>query len=115
MSLTRKIAYNTLVQSAGRVISALIGFGVIAATARYLGRQGFGQYTTVMAFSGFFSTIAGFGISLVVTNELGKKGLNVNKFLSNAFTLRIVSSFAILGLGALIGFLMPYPLLVKKA
>lgn len=115
MSLTRKIAYNTLVQSVGRVLSAFIGFGVIAATARYLGRAGFGQYTTVMAFSGFFSTIAGMGISLVVTNEIGKKNLNINKFLSNAFSLRIFTSAAILGLGALAGFLMPYPALVKQA
>ncbi len=115
MSLTRKVAYNTLIQSVGRVLSAFIGFGVIAATTRYLGRAGFGQYTTAMAFSSFFSTIAGMGISLVVTNEIGRKNLNLNKFLSNAFSLRIFTSAAILGVGALAGFLMPYPALVKQA
>jgi len=115
MSLTRKIAYNTLIQSTGRVLSALLGFGVIAAVARHLGQAGFGQYTTVMALTGFFATIAGMGISLVVTSEISKKKARVSQFLSNAFSLRILSSAIILGIGVLFGFLLPYPSLVKQA
>lgn len=113
MSLTRKIAYNTLIQSGGRVLSALLGFGVIAAVARYLGQSGFGQYTTIMAFTGFFATIAGMGIALVVTNEVGKKKIKIERFLSNAFSLRFFTSALILGLGAGLGFLFPYPLSVR--
>jgi len=115
MSLTRKIAYNTFIQSVGRVLSALLGFAVIAAVARYLGRSGFGQYTTVMALTGFFATIAGMGISLVVTNEISKRKARVGRFLSNAFSLRIFTSAVILGLGAVVGFLLPYPVIVRRA
>lgn len=115
MSLTRQIAYNTLVQSLGRVISALIGLGIIAAVSRYLGRAGFGQYTTATAFTGFFATIAGMGIALVVTNEVSKRNLRLSHFLSNAFSLRLFTSLIILGLGAIIGLFLPYASIVKQA
>lgn len=115
MSLTRQIAYNTFIQSIGRVLSALIGFGVIVACTRYLGREGFGEYTTVMAFCGFFATVAGMGISLVVTNEVGKKGVNLGRFLSNAFSLRVSTAALILGLGVIVGLFMPYSLEIKQA
>jgi len=108
MSLTKKIAYNTLIQYFGKVVTTILGIFVIALMTRYLGRDGFGQYITVIAFLAFFGIIVDFGLSLTATRTVGKPGLNASKYLSNMMTLRILSSFIFLGLAPLVVWLFRY-------
>ena len=64
MSFTRKIALNTIVQIIGKVLTTLISLVLIAALTRYLGVSGYGQYTTIFAFTQFFAVLADFGFFL---------------------------------------------------
>ncbi len=114
MSLTRKVAINTIIQSIGRIFSVAIGLATIAFITRYLGRLGFGQYSIVIAWTGFFSILADLGLYLVVTNEVSKKDAPVSSIMSNAFTLRILTSLLIMGLAPIIALIMPYPAIVKQ-
>jgi O-antigen/teichoic acid export membrane protein len=50
MSLTGQVGRNTIVQVTGKVLGTILGLIVIALLTRYLGTEGYGQYTTVIAY-----------------------------------------------------------------
>ncbi|MBI2588181.1 hypothetical protein HYW31_00495, partial [Candidatus Berkelbacteria bacterium] len=50
MSTTSRVAFNTAIQFAGRIINTVISLFTIAALTRYLGVALFGQYTTIFAY-----------------------------------------------------------------
>ncbi|NIP32468.1 oligosaccharide flippase family protein, partial [Candidatus Saccharibacteria bacterium] len=116
MSLSKKIAWNTFVQVAGKAVSTLIGIIVVAAMARYLGKEGFGGYTTIIAFLQIFGILVDFGLTLMTVQMISErpddKEYN-DKLLSNIFTLRLVSAILFLGLAPIIAIVFPYPLIVK--
>lgn len=113
MSLTRKIAWNTIVQTAGKIIGVFLGILTIAVMTRYLGQEGFGEYTTIIAFLQFSSVIADLGLYLVLTNEISRPNINLNHLLNNFFTLRLFSALFFLIFVSSIIWLFPYPPLIK--
>lgn len=113
MSLTKKIAHNTLIQYIGKVVTTILGIFVVALMTRYLGKDGFGQYITVTAFLAFFGIIVDFGLSLTATRTVGKPDIDANKFLSNMMTIRLLSSFVFMGLAPLVVWFFPYAIEVK--
>lgn len=114
MSLPRRIFYNTLVQTAGKIFSLIIGILTISLLSRYLEEQGFGQYSTVIAFMGMFAIFADFGLYLYVVREISKPATNHHEILGNALGLRLTAAAALLVLGASIAWLLPYDPIVKK-
>jgi len=113
MSLAKKIAHNTIIQIAGKIISTILGLLALALIARYLGRGGFGEYTTVLTFLTFFAVIADFGLTLVTVQMISVRGSDENKILNNIFGLRLVSIVTILLLAPLIVSFFPYSPAVK--
>jgi O-antigen/teichoic acid export membrane protein len=114
MSLSRRIFYNTLAQSLGKVFAALIGLVTISVLSQYLREQGFGQYSTVVAFLGFFAVLADFGLYLYVVREISKPQTDHFRILSNALGLRLTAALSTLLLGALLALLFPYDAVVKR-
>lgn len=112
-SLTQKIAHNTLYHVGGRFISSVLGVFAIGITARYLGQEGFGGFTTILAFLQFFGIIIDFGLILVTVQMLSEPGVDTNRILNNIFTLRFFSAFILLGLAPLVVLFFPYPSIVK--
>jgi len=110
----KKIFYNTLLQSVGKLISIVIGLVVVGMLTGYLGSTGFGEYATVISFMGFWGILADLGLYLVATKEISEVGADENKILGNVFSLRIISVFLILLLGALVAQLFPYSAAVKE-
>lgn len=111
----KKIFYNTLLQSLGKVISVAIGLFTIALLSRYLQASGFGEYTTVVSFMGFFGILADLGMYLVTVQEISKEGADEKKILGNIFSLRFVTVIGMLFLGAIIALFFPYSQQVKVA
>ena len=72
MSLTRRVAYNTVVQVVGKVLTTLISLVLIAALTRYLGVSGYGSYTTIFAYIQFFAVLADFGFFWFFLREISK-------------------------------------------
>ncbi|MBI4812347.1 oligosaccharide flippase family protein [Candidatus Falkowbacteria bacterium] len=64
MTLSARIAYNTIIQIAGKIISTALGLIAVAIMTRHLGTLGFGQYTTIITFLSFFGIIADLGLTL---------------------------------------------------
>jgi len=113
MSQVRQIAHNTLVQITGKVITialALVGFGLMT---RYLGQQGVGYYSTIYAFLAIFGILIDLGLQMTTTQLISDPKENESQILSNALTIRLVSSILFLGLAPLIAIFLPYPKIVK--
>ncbi|MCX6765401.1 MAG: flippase [Candidatus Moranbacteria bacterium] len=113
MAIARKIAYNILFNVVAKIIStglALVGIGFIT---RYLGKEGFGNYATVLAFFAFFGALADLGMYAVATREISRSDADERGIMGNVVTLRIASSFFIALLSPLIVLLLPYPQEVK--
>ena len=110
-----KIFYNTVAQSLGKIFAAGIGLVTIAILSQYLGENGFGGYSTVIAFLGVFVVLADFGLYLYVVREISKPGIDSAKVISNALGLRLTVALASLLAGAAIAWFLPYDRAVKEA
>lgn len=113
MSFTRAVAHNTILQTAGKILSTLLGLVTFGLLARYLGQEGFGQYTTIFAYLGFFSVLADFGLYIIIVREIGRKEKPEEEVLGNLLGLRVVLAIAILSIGVLASLFFPYPPAVK--
>lgn len=60
--------------------------------ARYLGEEGFGDYTTITTFAIFFSTMSDMGFYLIAIREMSKPKSDESAIFSNAFTMRLVAA-----------------------
>lgn len=113
MSLSAKIAHNTIIQVIGKVISTLLGLFSLALMTRYLGPNGFGEYTTITTFLTFFAVLADFGLTLVTTQMISHKSEDEKKILNNLFGFRLISAILFLGLAPILIIFFPYNLNIK--
>ena len=101
------MAYNTIVQIVGKVITTLISLVLVASLTRHLGVSGFGQYTTIFAYLAFFGVFADFGFFWIFVREIAKPDADIDKATSNILTLRTVVGIAVFGLATLIAIFVP--------
>lgn len=113
MSLTQKVAQNTIIQIIGKAVSTVIGLIVVAMLARYLGKEGYGNYTTAITYLQFFLILVDLGLYLITVREISKEGQDQQKIISNIFTLRLTSAVLFLALASIIAWFINYPLVVK--
>src|SRR4030042_7122374 len=93
MSLSHKIAKNSIIQIIGRALNTIIAFATIALVMRYLGPSDFGQYTIIVAYVSFFGILADFGIYMATLQMISEPNADTKEIFSNAFTLRIIFTF----------------------
>lgn len=113
MTVARKIAYNIAVSAGARIIAvalSLVGLGFIT---RYLGQEGFGNYSLILAFLYVFNILADLGLYSLMTREISRPGADEKKIASNIFTLRIAALLIFLGLAIIFIWFFPYSHQVK--
>lgn len=113
VSTPRKIAYNVVFSASAKMagtVLALVGIGFIT---RYLGKDGFGDYSTVLAFFFFFGALADLGLYTISTREISRPGSNEQEILGNVFSIRVISSLLIVFISFLLIFFLPYSSPVK--
>lgn len=113
MNLSAKVAHNTIIQMASKIIATFLGLVAVAIMTRVLGRFGYGQYTTIMTFLAFFGVLADFGLTLVTTRMLSEPGVDEQRIINNLFTLRFFSALVFLGLAPLAILFFPYAWEIK--
>ena len=113
MAIARKIAYNVVFNVVAKVLSTILALVGIAFITRYLGTQGFGDYSTVLAFFSFFGSIADLGLYSITAREISRPGADEKSILGNAFSLRLVSSILVFIITPLFVFFLPYSSEVK--
>ena len=115
MSLEKKIAHNTIIQTFGKFISITLGVIALGMMTRYLGPEKYGQYTIVVAFLQFFAILSDMGLQLITVRMISEPNADEEKILNNILTLRIFISIVVLALAPLVVVFFPYPLIVKIA
>ncbi len=113
MSTVQKIAYNTIVAAGARIIGVALSLVSIGLIARYLGQEGFGKYSLILAFLYTFNILADLGLYSLMTREISRPGADEKKIASNIFTIRIVALLVFLGLAIIAIWFFPYPSQVK--
>jgi len=115
MSLAQKVSLNTFFQITGRIITVATAFLIVILLTRHLGVEGYGQYTTIIAFLNFFAVIADLGLHLIAAREMAqiKSEEQKAKIFNNALGLRIISATSLMLISIGIAFLMPYDQIVK--
>ena len=115
MRLSTKVAYNTIVQFVGKLISTALGLVAIAIITRYLGQTGFGEYTTALTFISYFAILADLGLTLITVQLISQPGAKQNYILGNLLGLRLISALIILSLGPIVVLFFPYSAEIKMA
>ncbi|MCX6766963.1 MAG: flippase [Candidatus Moranbacteria bacterium] len=113
MSTPRKIAYNVAFSATAKMagtVLALVGIGFIT---RYLGKDGFGDYSTVLAFFFFFGAIGDLGLYAISTREISRPESDEEEILGNVFSIRVISSLLIVAISLLLAYFLPYSSAVK--
>lgn len=113
MAIVRKVAFNFLVSSLGRFVGLFFSLASIALIARALSVDGYGQYSTVMAFLFLFMGVADFGLYSLMLREISRPQVDEKYIVSNFFTIRLISSIVFLGGASLAVFYFPYPKEIK--
>lgn len=88
--MNKSIAFNTLVSSGARVAGSVLAFASFAFIARALGKEGFGAYSTAMAFGYTASALADLGLYAVLIREISQKAGDEKRITSHIFFLRII-------------------------
>jgi O-antigen/teichoic acid export membrane protein len=114
MVVARKIAYNVLVSSVCKVLSTVLALVSIGLITRYLGKEGFGNYATVLAFLSFFAAVADLGLYQISTREISRPGADERKIIGNIASLRIISAIIVFLAAPLVTMFFDYPVEVKR-
>jgi len=107
MSLTRKVAFNTIFQIGSKILVTGLSLITIGYLTRYLGVSGYGDYTTIFAYIAFWAVIADFGFFWVLVRELSKPGADKSYVFGNLISVKFVFGLVIFTLAALVAFLIP--------
>lgn len=114
MSLTRKIALHTMVQFASKFVAIIFGVLTVGLMTRYLGQNGFGQYSTITAFLQFFGILVDFGLQLSMVHLMSNPNNDANKIFNNTLTLRVISAGILFIFAPLIALALPYDQVIKQ-
>ncbi len=114
MRLSTKIAYNTLVQIIGKVISTTLALLAIAIITRELGQTGFGEYTTILTFISLFAITADLGLTIITVQMISKPDADEEYILGNLLGLRLVTALLFLGIAPIIVLFLPYSDQIKN-
>lgn len=107
MSTARKVLGNTAIQVIGRFTTAAVSIIILKLISSYLGRAGYGDYTTVYEFLAFFAIIADFGIFQIAVKEMSAQPSKRREIFGNIFALRILLTLAAMSVAIGVAFLIP--------
>lgn len=113
MGTFQRISFNILASYGGRVVGSFLGLVSIGLITRALGREGFGEYATVLAYLGTFQILADLGLYTLLTREISQNSEREKNLVSSFFTLRLVVAAFFLLVAVGLVFLFPYSYEVK--
>ena len=113
MSLTRKVAYNTIAQAVGKILYLGCSLVIVILITRHLGVSGYGNYNTIIAYLGLFAVLAELGLYMIMVREISQYPKEKEKIVGNILGLRIFTAIAALILATVVAFFLNYPQEVK--
>lgn len=107
MSTARKILWNTFAQIVGKGFIAVLGIITVKMLTYYLGKEGYGQYTTAFEFLAFFSIAADLGLYTIGVREMAKDEKKIPLIIGNILTVRTFLCAVMIGIAIIAAYLTP--------
>lgn len=102
----KKVILNTGAQVIGKAFTATSTLIVTILIGKSLGPAGYGEFTKIFVFVGYFYTLVDFGLNSIVVKISDSK--NQIHLLKNLVAIRLILSFIFVSAAILIAFLLPY-------
>lgn len=96
MSLTRKVAYNTLLQVGGKVFGTVVGFVIATIVFNYLSEDN-NIYTTILAYLQLFGIVMDLGLYVVLLKHIATDDAE-HSYTNTLITLRFVIALVVLAM-----------------
>ena len=90
MNFKNSFIRNTSFVGISRIIESIISYVIIVLISRYLGAEGLGQYSFIFAFVGIFFIFGDFGLSQLLIKDLSKDDSDIDNYMSNVLSLKVV-------------------------
>jgi O-antigen/teichoic acid export membrane protein len=103
-----RVARNTIVLVALRIVMPAVAVGLILMLSRYLGVTGLGRYTLAFSFLYMFNAIAPLGLGAIITRDGARDRDGLDKLLGNALTIGVGSSICLSFVMAGLAYLLDY-------
>jgi len=89
-NIPKVLIVNTVIQSTGKVISIILGFSAVFLLTRYLGVEGYGEFTLVFSYLAIFGILADFGLHLSMIKILPRYKEDQKKISGSYFIIRFL-------------------------
>ena len=109
LSTVQRVAKNTGIIVVGNVIFRLISLVVTIYLARYFGTGGFGKYSFVFAYLGFFNILTDLGLQQILVREMSRDKSAAPKLIGNAHIIRLILTVFAVILSVVVISFMSYP------
>jgi len=111
----KKISINTIVVSVGKVVGVFASWVTLGLITHTLGKESFGDYSTIFAYLLTLQAFADFGLHTVLTRELSKhtEQEQKNKIFREFLGVRLILVMVVLAIGLCAIFLFPYDSHIK--
>ena len=96
-----------MAQIIGKGFIAIIGIITVKMLTYYLGREGYGQYTTAFEFLAFFSIVADLGLYTIGVREMAKDEKKIPMIIGNILSVRTILCVVMVGIAIVAAYLMP--------
>jgi O-antigen/teichoic acid export membrane protein len=103
---SRLVAYNTLVQVVGRVVSMALAVMTLRLTTTYLGPTPYGAVVTATALLTLFSTVTDWGLTTIAGRDMSRRPEQAEEILGLNLAMRLVASVVVTPFVVLVGFLI---------
>jgi len=115
MTTTHSIAKNVAIQYLSRIIGTALGLVTLSILTRYLGAEGYGQFTVATSYLQFVGTLVDFGLTITAIQMLSEPNADEGKILGNLIALRLVTAAIIFAAAIGIAFTLPWGSLTHLA
>jgi O-antigen/teichoic acid export membrane protein len=115
MSLARKIAFNTGVQIASKIVTVSLTLLTTILLTSYLGKEGYGAYIYVLNLIIIFGSLADWGTATIGVREVAKEENQRTKLIGNLLALRLLLSLMAMLALFIFSFWLPWAGFIRLA
>lgn len=98
LGLGSRALRNTVVVLAAKVVARLVALVTVLATLRYLQPAGYGAFATLVNYTAIVSVVLDLGFNVLFVREGARHPKEIQRYLRNVMSIRLLMSVASLGL-----------------
>lgn len=114
-NINNRIFTNTFFQFGSKFFSVLLAIITVSLLTRYLGTEGYGNFTLVFTFLSFFAVISDFGFNQIIVREFAHEKEKSDNVKATYFNIKLILNTLSIVLPLLVLPLFPYSVSLKIA